>query len=106
MPDDNGTILLCLDLEAGSEELARKAAGYASRLESPLHVLYVLPQSSGETEDAARGRLKELTDGALEGVDVLAVVVRRGCVEDHIMDYAAENAVDMVVLGHRHRARR
>jgi len=106
MPDETRPVLLCLDLEAGSEELASRAGGYARRLASPLHVLYVLPQSSRETEEAAAGRLKELVESALEGADVRAVAVRRGRAEDRIVDYVTEKAVEMVVLGHRHRARR
>ncbi len=106
MYDDRRPILLCLDLEAGSDVLARIGAGYARRLGQPLHILYVLPRSGGETEDAAMERLQGLVAGAIGGVDSDILVVRKGCIEEQIVDYVKENAIDMVILGHRHKARR
>jgi len=106
MPDEKRPVLLCLDLEEGSEELAGKGAEYAMRLNSPMHILYVLPQSSSEAEGAATERLKELTDRAFEGVGAEVLIVKRGCVEDHIVDYLKDKDVDLVILGHRHKASR
>ncbi len=106
MPHKKRPILLCLDLETGSEELARHSALYARRLGGPLHVLYVMPASSRETEEAAGRRFKTLTHGTLEGADVEAFAIRRGPVEDHIVEYMRENSVEIVILGHRHKAKR
>jgi len=99
-------ILLCLDLEAGSEELARHGLLYAERLGRPLHVLYVMPVSSRETEDAVVERFKRFTEGILAGLSVEAFAIRRGLVEDHIVEYIRENSVEIVILGHRHKAKK
>ncbi len=106
MPDEKRPILLCLDLEAGSEELIRCGTGYARCMDRPLHLLYVLPRSSSETEDAACERLKGLAKRTLEDALTEAIVVRRGNTEDLIVDYVKEKKVAMVVLGHRHKAKR
>ncbi|VAV83643.1 hypothetical protein MNBD_DELTA01-831 [hydrothermal vent metagenome] len=106
MPDKKKPVLLCLDLEDGSQQLACKGADYARQLNRPLHVLYVLPQSSSEAEGAAAERLRELTDRAFEGADAEVLAVRRGCVEDCIVDYLKEMDVDLVILGYRYKARR
>jgi len=52
MPDTDASppLLLCLDLEAGSHELARKAASHATRCHWPLHVLHVLQHPLGEAD--------------------------------------------------------
>ncbi len=106
MPDEKRPILLCLDLEAGSEELARHAAIYAKSMNRPMHVLYVLPDRSPETEPVAQARLKRFTDATMEGLEPESVVVRRGCVEEEIAGYIREKGMDMVILGHRQKARR
>jgi len=106
MPDKRAVLLLCLDLEAGSEELAHKGAMFAERTGMGLHVLYVLPPSSGEGEDAALERLATLADRAFEGKVDAPIEVRRGRVEEIIMDCVREVSVDTVILGHRHKARR
>lgn len=95
-------VLLCLDLEAGSEELTRQGARYAKRLGGPLHLLYVMPNSSTEEEGAALARLKLLT----ESTEANTFAVRRGPAEDQIVEYISEHAVEIVILGHRHKAKR
>ncbi len=106
MTDEKRPLLLCLDLEAGSEELALYAAQYVRSMDRTLHVLYVLPERSTETEEAALKRLKDLTDRTLAGVKPGPLVVRRGGVEEQIVDYVKKEGVDIVILGHRHRATR
>jgi len=99
-------ILLCLDLEAGSEELARHGREYAKCLGGPLHVLYVMPASSTETEEAAAKRFKAITHRALAGAEVKVFTIKQGPVEEHIVEYISENSVETVILGHRHKAKR
>jgi nucleotide-binding universal stress UspA family protein len=99
-------ILLCLDLEAGSEELARYAASYTKQSGQPLHVLHIIPQSSSEEEDAARERLKKLADNTLAGVKIEALVAQRGAIEEQIVNFITEKDLDIVILGHRHKAKR
>ncbi|MFQ5585612.1 MAG: universal stress protein [Thermodesulfobacteriota bacterium] len=99
-------ILVCLDLEAGAEELALYAAEYARQSGQPLHVLHVIPQSSSEEEGAAHERLKGFADKTLAGVKIEALVVQRGVIEEQIVNYVGGKNLDIVILGHRHKARR
>ncbi len=106
MKHGNRPILLCLDLEAGSEELARHCTAYVKLLRKPLHVLYVLRRSGLEDEESARRRLREFVSGTISDVEVSTMSVRRGDVEEEIVNYIKEKDVDITVLGHRHKARR
>lgn len=98
-------ILLCLDMEEGSEELLRRGALYAKRLNQPLSLLYVLLSSGIQDEVSALKSLEELAVSVPEAADATAVV-RRGCVEEEILDYVREESVELVILGHRHKAKR
>jgi nucleotide-binding universal stress UspA family protein len=97
-------MLLCVDLEADSEILANYAAKYAMHCRQSLHVLYVIPQASRQTDAEARQRLKALVDKTLDRVKVEAIVLRRGVPEDEILSYAESHPCDPVMLGHRHRS--
>ena len=104
MSDDKRPLLLCLDLEVGSDVLAAYASRLAKRCELPLHVLYVLPKASKETEEHVYQRLKEITDKTLRGAGVDAVIVRQGIPEDHIVSYANQRLFEFVLLGRRRRS--
>jgi nucleotide-binding universal stress UspA family protein len=99
-------VLLCLDLEAGSEELARFTATFIKHSGQSLHVLHVIPQSSSEEEETARERLKSLVNKNLAGVNIKALVALRGVIEEQIVNYIGEKNTDIVILGHRHKAKR
>lgn len=104
MSDDKRPLLLCLDLEVGSDVLALYSLRLATGCELPLHVLYVLPKASKETEENALQRLKEITDKTLRQAQVDALVIRRGLPEDHIISYANQRLFEFVILGHRRRS--
>lgn len=107
MNDEKRPVILCLDLEAGSETLAVKGAEFAKGLGQALWILYVMPEKSRESEEEALGRLKGLVEKTLGGLDIIKDLnVRRGKVEESIVDYIKEKAARIVILGHRHRARR
>ncbi len=98
-------MLLCLDLEEGSESLAREAAGYCLRCNQPLHLLHVIPRGRVGQEERARERLRHLVDEVLAGVDVRAVAVREGIAEDVIVAYAREEGTAPILLGRRFHTR-
>lgn len=97
-------MLLCVDLEANSEMLAKYAAKYAMQCRQSLHVIYVIPQASRQTDAEAHQRLKTLIDKTLDRIKVEAIVLRRGVPEDEILNYAESHPCDPVMLGHRHRS--
>ncbi len=105
MPAKTQPMLLCLDLEEGSETLARYAAARAALCNQPVHVLYVRPKAEGgpAIEDA-QARLDKLVTDALGDVTVEAVAIRTGLPEETIVAYAREYAVDTIVLGRRQRS--
>ena len=104
MPNDKRPLLLCLDLEAGSDVLALYCLHLATRCALPLHVLYVLPKASKETEESALQRVREIIDKTLRRTQVDAVVIHRGNPEDHIIQYANQRLFEFVILGHRRRS--
>jgi len=101
----NQPMLLCLDLEEGSESLAGQTAGYSSRCNQPLHVLHVIPKGGVEQEKTAMERLRRLVDKVLASVNVEAVGIRHGVPEDSIVAYAKEHGTVPVILGRRFRTR-
>jgi len=107
MNDEKRPVLLCLDLEAGSETLAVIGAGFAKDLGEDLRILYVMPEKSRESEEDALGRLGGLIEKTLGGLDIMKTLeVRRGEVEGSIVEYMKEKGARIVILGHRHGARR
>ncbi len=96
-------LLLCLDLEKGSEDLARYAAGVAARCGQDIHIVYVEPTGGGPVIRDARGCLASLCDKCMAEVKIKEIVVSRGIAEDEIIAYAGQNYFDPIVLGRRKR---
>lgn len=103
MSDKKPALLLCLDLEEGSEDLARYVAGMTRSRGQPLHLLHVEPTGGSPVIKNCKARLKNLAVGPLAGVKVEAIVIRRGLAEDEIIAYAKEHDVDPIVIGRRRR---
>jgi len=95
-------ILLCLDLETGSETLARFVADFFQLDESVLHILYVEPnQSIPARLERAQQQLQNLVAKSMPDLVHGVLAVRTGLPEDAILAYAEEHSVDLLVLGHR-----
>ncbi len=97
--------LLSLDLEEGSQELLRRGAQYVKRLGLSLNILYVLPPARGQDEADLQKRIEELIVKVPEADDA-GVFIRKGCIEDEILAYLNEESTELVILGHRHKAKR
>jgi nucleotide-binding universal stress UspA family protein len=98
-------MLLCLDLERGSDALARYAGARAMHCKQNVHVLYVHPKAdNGPAWEDAQARLDRLVTANLADVTVEAVVIRHGLPEEMIVAYAKKYANDPVVLGRRQRS--
>ncbi len=104
MPNDALPMLLCVDLQQGSETLARYVAERITRFPQPLHVLYVHPESGSLSFENAQLQLDALVNETLAGVSIESVILRQGLPEEIIVAYAKECAVDSIVLGRRRRS--
>ena len=106
MPNDvQSPLLLCADLEAGSEGLIEYAATRARRCRQAVRVLYVAPPVlDGTARATAAERLHALVDAVLAGVEIAGVDVIAGVPEDVIIQQAARWHADPIVLGRRRRS--
>ncbi len=106
MPDTDTSppLLLCLDLEAGSRELAREAARHARRCHWPLHVLHVLQHPLGEADRRHhRERLRALCQEIMPGLPDDHLHVEEGIPEDLIVAVAQRLDSGPILLGRRRR---
>jgi len=105
MPDKTKPMLLCLDLEKGSETLAHYVGARAMHCNQTVHVLYVHPKAhGGPAFEDAQAHLDRLVTANFADVIVEAVAIRHGLPEETIVAYAKEYAVDPIVLGRRQRS--
>lgn len=98
-------LLLCLDLEAGSEQLIGYAARHAQRCKQAVRILYV---SNGQLDEEKRAsilaQIHALTEKPLAGIPLQGVDIEAGTAEDRILKLAQRCQADPVMLGRRHRA--
>jgi len=103
--DGQPLMLLCLDLEAGSAQLAAAAAAVARRCKAAMHLLYVQPShGSGDDRGRLEARLRRLVEPALDGAPPAGVTIRRGVPEEVIVAHASEIDARSIVLGRRRRS--
>jgi len=94
MPDKRQPMLLCLDLEKGSETLTHYAGARAMHCNQTVHVLYVHPKAhAGPAFEDALAHLDRLVTANLADVIVEAVAIRHGLPEEAIVAYAKKYAV-------------
>jgi nucleotide-binding universal stress UspA family protein len=98
------SILLCLDLERGSGELANFCADCAARWGYPVHVIHA-HSDGGRGIKEVEAELKTLVDETLGDVEVQALYVCKGLPEDSIIEYATEKIENpVIILGRRKRS--
>ena len=103
-PQASGPLLLCLDLEAGSEALARAANAHARACGQAIAIIHLLPPHGPEKErEHARLRLERLVRETLSGIRLLGIEIRRGVPEEDLTAYARERGAGVLVLGRRKR---
>lgn len=104
MPHKAMSILLCLDLEKGSRELAHFCADCAVRWRYPVHVIHA-HSHGGRTIEEVEAELKTVVDETLGAVSVQALCVCKGPPEDSIIEYATEKIENpIIMLGRRKRS--
>jgi nucleotide-binding universal stress UspA family protein len=97
-------VLLCLDLESGSRELAEYAAGFTARCKLPLRILHVLQRRLSDADiEHSRQRLADICREILPGVAPDHIHVATGLPEDHIVEIAARYGAGTILLGRRKR---
>jgi nucleotide-binding universal stress UspA family protein len=100
------TILLCLDLEADSDHLARFTARFAAQGVKKVHVLYIETRKlNHHRKEKERVALRQLVGAAMQSVEIAAIEVLEGVPEDVILRYLSDHPIDLIVLGHRQDAR-
>lgn len=103
-PDDVSPLLLCLDLEAGSEQLIDYAARHARRCTLPLRMLHASRAALNEAKhQQILARIHELIDRPLSGLRLQAIDIESGVAEDIIVEVARRHDVNLILLGRRHR---
>jgi len=103
-PDDASPLLLCLDLEFGSEQLIDYAARHAQRCALPLRVLHVSRAALDEKKhQQLLARIHGLIDRHLGGLQLQAIDIETGVAEDVIVEVARHHDADLILLGRRHR---
>ncbi|HHC72556.1 MAG TPA: universal stress protein [Thiotrichales bacterium] len=102
--DDLPPLLLCLDLEAGSRELACEAARYAARCHMPVRVVHVLQSPLDRRDRAGRlERLQALCHKLLPEVPETHIHLEEGVPEECIVAVAEHYSTGPILLGRRRR---
>ena len=103
---ENKSLLLCIDLEKGSNQLVTYAVQHARRCKLTTQVLYV---SHSKLDKTTRGRillrLHNLIDQPLSDLTIESIKVETGVVEEIIVKTARHNWVELILLGRRQRSK-
>jgi len=103
IPHGTTSILLCLDLEEGSRELAEFCKDCAEHWNYPVHVIHVHGDGGRDIEDVEPD-LSVITDEILYNLRVPAVKILKGLPEEAIVEFANEiTSTPIIMLGRRKR---
>jgi len=103
IPHGTTSILLCLDLEEGSRELAEFCKDCAEHWNYPVHVIHVHGDGGRDIEDVEPD-LSIITDEILYNLRVPAVKILKGLPEEVIVEFANEiTSTPIIMLGRRKR---
>ncbi len=109
MPDFRN-ILYGMDLDAETFSSVVHALEFAQLFGSRIHILYVNDPQAGyrhpaDREDAVALKVKEAAPASLlENLDVI-YAVSKGDIAREIVQYAQENQIDLIIVGHKHRGK-
>ena len=103
---DNKSLLLCIDLEKGSDQLVTYAAQHARRCKLTIQVLYV---SHSRLDKTTRGKilrhLHDLIDQPFSDLTIETIKVETGIIEEIIVKTARHDHVELILLGRRQRSK-
>ena len=102
-PYGTTSILLCLDLEEGSRELARFCKDCAENWNYPVHVIHIHRDGGRDIEDVDSD-LSVIVEEILNNLRVPAVKILKGLPEEAIIEFANEmTSTPIIMLGRRKR---
>ncbi|HOG11727.1 MAG: universal stress protein [Smithellaceae bacterium] len=107
---DFKNILYAMDLDGEHFSSMVHALEFARRFTSRIHILYVNDPQAGyrhpaDHEDAVALKVKEAApEFLLENLDVV-YAVSKGDTAGEIVQYARENLIDLIIVGHKHRGK-
>lgn len=103
---DNKSLLLCIDLEKGSNTLVEYTAQHARRCKLTTQVLYV---SHSELDKTTRGKiltqLHNLIDQPFSDLPIEMIKIETGMIEEIIVKTARHDRVALILLGRRQRSK-
>ncbi len=103
IPHGTTSILLCLDLEEGSRELAEFCKDCAEHWNYPVHVIHVHGDGGRDIEDVDSD-LSVIVEEILNNLRVPAVKILKGLPEEAIIEFANEiTSTPIIMLGRRKR---
>jgi len=103
-------ILYPIDLDSDNTSSLEKALEFARLLNCSLHIFYVNDILAGyrhpaDHEDAVALRVKETVDTSLLDNINIVYAVSKGETTEEIVNYAQNNHIDLIIIGHKHRGR-
>ena len=107
---DFKNILYAMDLDGEHFSSMVHALEFARRFTSRIHILYVNDPQAGyrhpaDHEDAVALKVKEAApEFLLENLDVV-YAVSKGDTAGEIVQYARENLIDLIIVGHKQRSK-
>jgi len=103
IPHGMTSILLCLDLEEGSRELAEFCKDCAEHWNYPVHVIHIHGEGGRDIEDV-ESDLSVIVDDILHNLRVPLVKTVKGLPEEAIVEFANEiTSTPLIMLGRRKR---
>lgn len=103
-------ILYPIDLDSDNISSLEKALEFARSLNCSIHILYVNDVLAGyrhpaDHEDAVALKVKDTVDESiLENMDII-YAVSKGDAAEEIVNYAQNNSIDLIIIGHKHRGK-
>jgi nucleotide-binding universal stress UspA family protein len=107
---DFKNILYAMDLDAEHFSSVVRALEFARLFGSRIHILYVNDPQAGyrhpaDHEDAVALKVKKAApESLLESLEII-YAVSKGDTAREIVQYARENQIDLIVVGHKHRGK-
>ena len=101
-------ILFPIDLDAEDVSPVVTALEIAKTFHSPIHILYVNDIEAGfrhptDREDAVALRVKGVASTELLDNQKIVYAVAKGKLDEEIVKYCQDNAIDLIIVGHKHR---
>jgi nucleotide-binding universal stress UspA family protein len=108
--NDFQNILYAIDLDDKNITSVVYALEFAQLFKSRIHVVYVNDPQAGyrhptDREDAVALKVKEtVPESLLDNLDII-YASSKGDTAAEIVKYAQEHAIDLIVVGHKHRSK-